>query len=350
MNWQERPLEKHLQWFLTERLGGDGENLWVRYQATRNEIIDHVLSHIAKTEPNLTDHSATHIADVIDNASLLLGFKNEHHVGDINRDLNIFLPHEMLCLLLGLCLHDIGNLLGREEHQNQIAQVWGTLASWKMWTVQERNLIISLCRAHSSGKSHPFDTLKPLTLAAGYFHKQQVHLSAIAALIRFADELAEGAHRTSQTILDLGIVADTSKLYHHYALCTDVAIDKANGRVALTYVVDLANPNYPTKKRELNKFLKDLLHLIYSRALKLNRERQLARYYAPCLVDIRETSVSLKFQKGGCELGLPLEPLVFNELESTSVDVELFERIDSRYKIIDLIREILGKNDNAKSI
>ncbi len=188
MAWQDRVLEKYVKSLLEKKLADEGSKLWGRYISTRDEFIDKVLPWIATEAPGLTDHGQRHIENVIDNGAILLGLTNEH--GDNSSiDCNHgFSPHEMFIFLTGLLLHDVGNIYGRSKHNQKIGEVWSRMASWQLWPERERQLVISVGRAHSGKKTDntPEDTIKTLDVHPQYFDRYPIHLAPIAAVIRFA--------------------------------------------------------------------------------------------------------------------------------------------------------------------
>lgn len=339
MSWQERPLETYVERFLTEKLQAEGQRLWTLYKNTRDELVSEVLPWIAKYGEGLTDHGVTHIADVIDNASLLLGFQNHHD--DNAKAIHDFSPHEMLILLTGLLLHDVGNIYGRDRHNQKIGEVWSKLNSWKVWPDNEKQVIIDVGRAHSGkDKNGSKDTLKGLSVSNRYFMKYAVRLAPIASVIRFADELAEGVQRTSHFLIENNLIEDSSQLYHQYAQITNVSIDRVGGRVALTYHINIDNESYPKVKSELTDHLCKLLKMVYARASKMNHERQFARHYADILVPFRETSISLTFLYEGLTIDLPIEPITLNDINLND-NSDLIEQINSSYKISDLAQFVV---------
>ena len=120
----------------------------------------------------------------------------------------------------------------------------------------------------------------------------------LAAILRFADELAEGPQRTSQYMIDKGLIPNDSLIYHKYAAITEVFLDKGNNRVALTYNID-----YPIKELSLEELLK----FVYRRILKMDAERRYCKYYAPALNDLLRTEANINFTINGdiCEIDLP---------------------------------------------
>ena len=347
MAWQERVLEKHIKLLLENKLAEEGTKLWDRYASTRGEFIDDILPWIAKQAPDLTDHGQRHIEDVIDNASILLGLPNEHS-DDSNINCNHgFTPHEMFILLSGLLLHDVGNIYGRKKHNLKIGDVWSKMKSWHLWPENERQLIISVGRAHS-GKSlnnSPEDTIKSLDVNPQYFKKCPVRLAPIAAVIRFADELAEGPQRTSKFLIENKLITEESEIYHHYAQISQPSIDRAKGRIALSFTISLDDSSYPTDPVELENHLCKLLNIAYIRASKMNYERQYARHYAAVLTPFRETSISLRIYNHGDTLGPTLDPVLLTDFCNSNEDSELIEKLieklDASYTISTLARKII---------
>lgn len=343
MIWVERPLEKHVEYLLKEKLQTEGQKLYSLYTNTRNEVVTEVLPWIAKYGEGLTDHGISHIADVIDNASLLLGFQNHFDENYKTQPNHGFTPHEMLILLAGLLLHDVGNIYGRVRHNQKIGELWSKLHSWKLWPDNEKQLIIDVGRAHSGkGPDGSKDTLKALSVSSRYFMKDPVRLAPIASVIRFADELAEGEQRTSHFLIENNLIEEGSSIFHQYAQITRVGIDRIGGRVALTYYINIDNPTYPSDRVKLESHLNSLLKMAYARAVKMNCERQFARHYADVLVPFRETSISLTFLNEGLPINLPLEPIVLNDINFLNESDSLIEQVNSGYKIPELVQTVMN--------
>ena len=345
MAWPDRVLEKHVKRILEAKLADEGVKLWARYVSTRDEFVENILQWIAKEVPELTDHGQKHIEDVIDNGAILLGIPNEHN-DDPGIDCDHgFSPHELFILLTGLLLHDVGNIYGRDRHNQKIGEVWAKMASWQLWPERERQLVMSVGRAHAGKKVSgvPEDTIKSLDVYPQYFNKYPVRLAPIAAVIRFADELAEGPQRTSKFLVENKLIEEGSELHHQYAQIANPAIDRAKGRIALSFTISLDNPSYPTDPDELEKHLCKLLTMAYSRAAKMNYERQYARHYASVLTPFRETSISLNIYNHGNSLGPTLAPVLLNDFCNSSEDAELIERINAEYSIDKLAKSIVGE-------
>lgn len=342
--WEQRPFENFVEHQLKSKLKSEGNDLWARYVVTRDEIVNDVLPWIAAVEPNLTDHGTRHIGDVIDNAALLLGLPNQHNVQSdaTPAHLEQFSSQEWLVLLLGLVLHDVGNIYGRNKHNQKIPEVWKSVSSaWHAWSLSQRSLVIAVGRAHS-GKTATgsADTLEPLAAGSHFFDKVLIRAAEIAAIIRFADELAEGPQRTSQFMIDEGKFSNESVLYHHYAKITQVSIDRDSGRVALTYSVDVDDKSCPSDTAKKKEHVGNLLALLYSRAAKMNYERQFARHYSAALSPFKMTSISLNIYKDGLPLDLPLTPIVLTDMTNLHTTNFKLEQFRPDYEISEILKVI----------
>lgn len=332
--WDEQPFEVHVRARLKEKCGQAGEGLWASYVKTREELISEILPYIAAQEPNLTDHGVDHIANVIGNVGTMLAIPKITPDGTHRQPVNDLNPKELLLLLMGCLLHDVGNIAGRSKHNITGAQVWqqaGT--SYNLWKGMDRRTILAICRAHT-GKNLEggTDTLGSLSLQSHYFANEPVRATELAAVVRFADELAEGPQRTSNYLLSQGLYSEESRLYHQYASSTHVVIDRGSNRIALTYDIDLSGSLFSqpeTARGTVDQFL----HLLYSRVLKLEHERVFARHYAPSLIPFRETSVAIHFNRKGTPTPPELSPLILNDFNARSNDTGIISQIDSAYEI-----------------
>ena len=340
--WRALPIENCVEQRVRQSVN-DGDDLRSMYASTRKELLNEVLPWIGSQEPSLTDHGVNHIADVMTNAAMLLGFPTEHWLEKDSTQLtSYFSPQELVVLLTGLLVHDIGNIFGRERHNQKIPDVWKTQTSaWLAWHMSDRMLIIDVGRAHS-GKtpSGSTDTLEPLATASRYLGKVPVRAAEIAAIIRFADELAEGPQRTSKFLLQELLIKSTSQLYHHYAEITRVSIDRGRGRVALTYSIDLDNGAYPNDALEKKEFITSLLRMIYSRAAKMNYVRQFARHYSNSLAPFREVSISLNIEKDGSPFDLSLRPVLLTDMSVLHNTQLSFEDMHKEYTIEKIIQQV----------
>ena len=73
MPWATRRIEERMYEALTERFDQTrAERLTALYTSARRKLVDEVYPRVIVANPGLTDHSGTHIANVLDNADHLV--------------------------------------------------------------------------------------------------------------------------------------------------------------------------------------------------------------------------------------------------------------------------------------
>ena len=119
---------------------------------------------------------------------------------------------------------------------------------------------------------------------------EPVKAREIAAIVRFADELAEGRQRTSEYMKRHGRYRAESMPYHDYASATDIAIDKLNDRIAVTYHLGIKTE--AGLDEELHR-VKDFILFACDRLAKMDLERRYAFSIVP-----RHWCDSVQYQYG----------------------------------------------------
>lgn len=303
-----------------------------RYVRARTVLLENVYEEIRGREPNLTDHGPRHIQHVLENVFKLL----EH-------DLDYFRPIEHYVLGLGVLFHDVGNLLGRRDHDKRIAQFYDHIRGEDEYA-QEKSVVVRISQAHS-GKTRDgsLNTLADVPKTS-QLDGWPVRAREVAAIVRFADELAEGPRRTSSYMRSHARYDPESAPHHDYSSATDIAIDKGNKRIAVAYQF-----NVVTEKgieEELSK-LKEFLEFAYGRLGKMDLERKYARFHCSRPLDsFQNITVRLEVQIDGEYVDdPPLEATISDEVSLDDDPVLLSDR-DSKWSpdtIADQIREEAGR-------
>lgn len=288
MSWTETHFEKHVKERLTSEFGPDkGHSMYSRYVTARDKVLREI-RQIPGVEPDLSDHGPDHLANVMDNAFSLIG-------GDTN--VHGLSASDLYVLALVIVFHDVGNLFGRADHHVNIGKVFDFARGNAADVRREKTLVIKAAQAHTGTSSAGSrNTLVAVDLA-DHLDNRPIQLRQIAAIMRFADELAEGPQRTTDFYrAHIGYAAQ-SEVYHQYAACTHVAADRANERIRLTYEIQLDDfkGDPPEKKDSLATFLTFVFH----RISKLDEERRYAKFYCPILAVFKQTDVVINFSKGG---------------------------------------------------
>lgn len=319
--WAEQPLEAMLHDRLLRLPGSAGVELYGDYTTARKSVLEDIVEHIDRAEPNLTDHGPRHLADVMQRCHQLLTLGKD----DLTAE-------ELYILCVSILFHDVGNLHGRAEHQRKIGGIYKYVRGLDPRFSGERNAVLAVAGAHTgTTRDGKRDTLKSLDRQT--FQGASVRIREIAAILRLADELAEGQHRTSAYLLNIGQYAIDSIIYHAYAQTVDYAIQP--GRIAMTFTLDISCAG---EKFEVHSVeLCELIKLCYKRIIKLDQERRFCKYYCPFLRDLAETGAWFKFYFEGEPLELDLRPLVISDLVVPGDVANEIALVDADYDLAKLV-------------
>ena len=297
------------------------------YDQARSKLEQGVYPNIQGSEPNLSDHGRTHVSNVQQNVIRLLSDD-----GIITGDLR---GVEMYCLGMLILFHDAGNVYGREDHRNNVGRIFDRIRGTEASVRHEKTLIVKAARAHTgTSQDGSRDTLKEVE-ESEHLAGRPVRLRQLAAVLRFADELAEGPQRTSDFMQEEKLYSSESKIYHDYASSTNVLIERKSNRIVLTYEVDI-----DTKKPER---LRASLTYIFERIQKLNQERQYARYYSNLLEQFKFTQVSFNFHCDGDIIETDLLPLRLTDIVVPGDQTKEIGDINPAYSIDRLVRDLLAR-------
>jgi hypothetical protein len=333
--WSEQPFDRRLQDSLAQLPEPAKTNLHSDYLAARRYVIDEIVGHIPASEPDLTDHSEAHLADVMKQVCALLGPPNDS-----------LSPHELYLLGVSILFHDVGNLHGRSEHHKKIADIYNAARKGEARFHTERNAVLAIAGAHTgSTKTGNKDTVKNVTTLS--FDGSRVKGQELAALLRFGDELAEGPHRTSAYLLNHHGYKPESVIFHKYAASVEYFIDRHEGRIALTYTFDLELVEDVLEVGNGVK-LDDMLKFCYARLVKLDQERKYCKYYSSLLSVFKETSACFIFYYRGHKLDFDIEPIVISDIVLPGDHTKQIEERYPLYEISSLICSLTGLCEESK--
>lgn len=336
MEWNSHKFEEQMQISLKGSVGDTkGGEMFAVYQVTRNKLLKNVFTEIKGAEPQLSDHGPDHIANVLDNAHALLRE---------NGSLKELTGVEMYLLGMMILFHDVGNLYGRKNHHTKIAEIFDWARGTAPGVRHEKVLVLNAARAHT-GKANngSYDTLREIG-QQDHLDGQRIRLQELAAILRLADELAEGPQRTSEFMLEKGLYTGDSAIYHEYASITHVCIDRGTGRILLSYEI----PVDPSASGAWKNKLCDLVEFVYKRALKLDQERRYARFYSSLLNPFRETSISLHFHCKGQVFDIAQSPLKLDDKVVPGDSVKPISEIDSAYDVETLLAALTAQLGEAQ--
>ena len=328
--WEELPIEKKLEQALVKEFGDtEGKTHYGDYTVARTKLLNNVWENVQRKEPHLTDHGPRHIEDVLKQVDQLLPCQ-------------YLKPREMLLLMLSILFHDTGNIYGRDNHERKISEIYDFVRGTPLppEKFQEKKLLLAIVGAHGGvardGKSK--DTIQDL-LPVEPFLQKMIRLREITAILRFADELAEGPQRTSDFLRRIHDFDIKSEKFHDYASITSVTIDQGSQRIALTYHISVSSKDWRLEAEELNR-LRNLLRFAYYRILKLDDERQYARYYSTGLEEFKRTSASFDLWLDHSRIDIGLQPLELTDLKVPGDTPREISGIDVTYDIEAVVGEL----------
>lgn len=286
-----------------------------RYFLAKDKLYNGLLPWIRANEPMLSDHGPDHIDNVLKNAYKLLAKEANNLADDVTNKAK-YKGIDLYVLCMSILFHDVGNFFQRQGHNQNIQTVLNDLFSQFFYGEfkRDKNHIISAGRAHTGRDSDGSkDTLKGVP-EIEHCGGEKIQLRDIAAIVRLADELAEGPQRTCQYMSLKEKISPESKIYHRYAESTHIMIDAQNGRINLTYEIELNLDTSKQLSESDKKGLKEFLELIHERIFKLDQERKYCGFYCETLKSISETQVSFNFSNQDIPVDFKHQPLVLTDL------------------------------------
>jgi len=254
------------EWFKKRRPTDFGD-LKTNYVARYNALEDflkkdvHPLVSIGAAVTDgifLNDHGPAHVATVIKRASEL-----------ISTDTCTLTSYETYILLAAIQLHDIGNILGRLNHESRLQQLEGRLEGLLGDDSAEKRLVRGIAEVHGGTNNGDKDTIRQLV--EDPVLNQKVRTKFLAGLLRFADELADDSQRISLFAIQNNAIPEASKLFHKYsASLQSVIIDPKGQTIDLHYDLTRGDAQEEFSKGDAKLYLIDeILH----RTVKMHRER-----------------------------------------------------------------------------
>jgi hypothetical protein len=275
-------------WFLSQSFSS-GKDYALKYRAIKEflaPIHEEVKSIVAKIDPTtyLNAHGCEHIKMVIEKMTMILAHK----------EIELTL-YETYLLLLATQFHDIGHIInGRDNHAEEAGKVIAKVNHQSLDNV-EKKMIFTIASAHS-GKDNPIGKM-PDTDAIS---NEKVRCRLLSAIVRLADELADGKERASNFLLELdncsGTIPEESKIFHLFSHCLDSCFVQLDSHaVCLKFFLNKNHVISKYGKGTENIFLIDE---IYSRTLKVFIECLYYNRFVPESIRINTVDITINFLCG----------------------------------------------------
>ena len=275
-----------------------------RLRAVSEYLNSQIHPHVEKgtlisKEGFLTDHGPGHIATVVERASDLLACSDSNYPQ--------LTPYEVYLLLMAIQFHDVGNLYGREGHERKIDSVMEHMGKLVGDEMVEKVAIRKIAAAHGGWRNGNRDTIMQLP-SYDFILSRRVGYQALAAILRFADELSDDSGRAARAVVELGRIPDVSRLFHMYSESLhSVRVDPDAHVVYLRYYLTRDKAG-PISSGESTRFLLDE---IYERTLKMHYEREYCMRFIRGLVYIDAIDVRIDVYESSRSLNTRVDPIAY---------------------------------------
>lgn len=230
----------------------------------------------------LTDHGPGHIAKLLSRISELLKVTP-----------NPITAYECYLLLAAAQFHDVGNIFGRDKHEERCREVMNDNLSTLPPDAVERRKILEIAQAHGGQDK---DKLSALAKSE-HIRGKPVRMQALAAILKFADELAEDSERGARYSAKRDLLPPESAIFHAYALALiDIHLNADAGIIAMRFDVKKSDALRAFQKKDKRGQTVDtyLIDEILSRTMKTHYERLYCSRFMRPLVDVVGVSVHIE--------------------------------------------------------
>ncbi|MPM08895.1 hypothetical protein SDC9_55211 [bioreactor metagenome] len=249
----------------------------------------------------LNDHGPDHIAAVVERASQLLDNGKE----DTSNFMYSLNAREVFLLLNAIQVHDVGNFFGRVGHEEKVLEAVNNGLTPILFDSTEAKYIYDIAHVHGgkvtykngSSDKNTIKKIKQHITSDGY----DVRLQLLAAILRFADELADEKKRADILSLNNGSLTKGSEVFHAFSACLDsVKVDHSKLIIEVHFKIP---KKYATRKfgkliseNGINKVVDCyLIDEIYSRLLKMHQERIYCSKFWKSMIEIDRIWVEIEF-------------------------------------------------------
>jgi len=271
-------------------------SLWAKYITMKDYLATQYYPWIQANCPYFTDHGQLHIESTIETASqiLLPSPKNLEKLHAL----------DFYLLLCAIIWHDAGNVYNRSSHAMQVSQMVQEINKEIFYSPTILRLVTELVKAHKGEDGLEVPSREQDCVIGT--KTCTVYPRALAAVLRFADEISENRSRISPALLTEGKVPKENKIYWEYANCVvGSRADPLRERIVVTVEIeaDRATEKYPCPEECMRYSGRDgsisLIEYAISRLQKMNNERAYCAREFGMYTSIREIEVRLMLTHRG---------------------------------------------------
>jgi hypothetical protein len=275
----------------------NAKGLWARYSTMKDYLAVEYYPWIQANSPYFTDHGRLHVESIIEATSQIL-LPSSRNPGKLS-------PLDLYLLLCAIIWHDVDMVYDRSMHPKQVSHMIQKIDKAEIFfSLTVRRLVTELVKAHKGedGLETP-SREQDCTIDTKTY---TVFPRALAAIVRFADEISENRSRISSALLEEGKVPEENKIYWEYANCIAASrADPSRERIIVTIEIeaDKAVMKYPCPKECKQYSGNDgsirLIEYVISRLQKMNNERVYCAREFAMYASIRQIDVRLMLTQSG---------------------------------------------------
>lgn len=291
------------------------------------------LERLLDTDPiiYLNQHGVGHVEKVIEKVTELIN----------NFRFDVPTPSETFILLCAIQIHDIGNIFGRDNHEQSFQAKFRDIAKNIITDTVTQKFILKIAQVHSGNINGNKDTISnaKLRMDAKWFN-QSIREPVLASLLRFADELADDSSRYDRIGDELGKIPQKSLIYHAYSKtlhAVNICENDLNKTcyVSLEYYLDSDTVVEEYKKNESSILLIDE---IFARTKKMEQERRYCMRFLSAFLPLTEIRVRIEIDS---EFDL-IDPVIITyslkENGYPNDDIIIDCKENEGYKVIELLK------------
>lgn len=214
---------------------------------------------------------------------------------------------------MSIQIHDLGNMRGRTGHEARAIEILDSV--YKNLDSTERSIINDIVEAHSGDIEGDKDKISHLEEET--IHIEKIHTRFVAAILRFADELADDPNRASINLLKEGQLKKGSEIHHLYAYSLTTTLLPPNSKtINLNFTIEkeFAEKKYGKYDKDLKTDTEVyLLEEIFERTLKMHLEGIYCMRFLRPYISIERINVSIKIVPQG--LNKRIQPIEYELVE-----------------------------------
>lgn len=209
----------------TAKGDADAGSFGAKHDAMRIYLERNYYPYIQANCPWFTDHGKAHIDGVLWASGQILE--------KVISSSSILTSFDIYLLITAIIWHDAGMVAKRQGHEQVVLKFLDEIATIAFNDIKEKRLVSEIIGAHT-GKA-TFSGLRQ----EERIDKYVVYPRALAALLRFADEVSENSTRISQPLLNNGTVPSDHQIFWYYAASVKASHpEPARERVVLNIELD----------------------------------------------------------------------------------------------------------------